>query len=185
MEIKNKGKVFIMEIIYFVHGTTFDNATSKCSGWRQVELNDLGKQQAIDLGKNTDYNFDVIFTSDLIRAIETSKLAWPDVKKVVDPRLRECNYGDFDGKDSSLVKFNDHIEIEFPNGESLRDVEKRIRDFLNDIKLNYEDSSVGIIAHRATQLAIEVISKNISWEEAIQNDWRKTKEWKPGWKYRI
>ena len=48
LEIKNKGKVFIMEIIYFVHGTTFDNATSKCSGWRQVELNDLGKQQAID-----------------------------------------------------------------------------------------------------------------------------------------
>ena len=174
-----------MEIIYFVHGTTFDNAASKCSGWRQVELNELGKQQAIDLGKSTHYHFDILFTSDLIRAIETSRLAWPEVKKITDLRLRECNYGDMDGKDSSLVSLDKHIEIAFPNGESLKDVEQRIRDFLKDIKQNYANQQIGIIAHRATQLAIEVITKNITWEEAIQNDWRKTKDWKPGWKYEI
>lgn len=28
-----------MKIIYFVHGTTYDNASKKCSGWKQVELN--------------------------------------------------------------------------------------------------------------------------------------------------
>ena len=28
------------ELIYFVHGTTYDNASKKCSGWKQVELND-------------------------------------------------------------------------------------------------------------------------------------------------
>ena len=33
-------------LIYFVHGTTYDNASKKCSGWKQVELNDLGKKQA-------------------------------------------------------------------------------------------------------------------------------------------
>ena len=33
-------------LIYFVHGTTYDNASKKCSGWKQVELNDLGKEQA-------------------------------------------------------------------------------------------------------------------------------------------
>lgn len=47
-----------MEIMYFVHGTTFDNAEAKCSGWKQVELNELGKEQAIKLGKNTKYEFD-------------------------------------------------------------------------------------------------------------------------------
>ena len=174
-----------MEITYFVHGTTYDNAESKCSGWKQVELNELGKQQAINLGKNTNYNFDIIFTSDLIRAIESANLAWPETKKIVDKRLRECNYGDFDGKDKQLVKYNNHIEEAFPNGESLKDVEKRIREFLEYLKLNYSKYNIGIVAHRATQLAIEVITKNISWEEAIQNDWRKTKSWKPGWKYTI
>lgn len=29
-----------MKIIYFVHGTTYDNAKSKCSGWKQAELNE-------------------------------------------------------------------------------------------------------------------------------------------------
>ena len=32
------------ELIYFVHGTTYDNASKKCSGWNQVELNELGKE---------------------------------------------------------------------------------------------------------------------------------------------
>ncbi len=50
-----------MEIMYFVHGTTVDNAESKCSVWKQVELNELGKEQAIKLGKSTEYKFDVIF----------------------------------------------------------------------------------------------------------------------------
>ena len=49
-----------MEIMYFVHGTTFDNAESKCSGWKQVELNDLGREQAENLGKaNSNINFDI------------------------------------------------------------------------------------------------------------------------------
>ena len=174
-----------MEIIYFVHGTTVDNANSKCSGWKQVTLNEIGKQQAIDLGKNTNYCFDVIFTSDLIRAIESANLAWPKTQKIIDLRLRECNYGDFDGKDKNLIQYNFHIEKTFPNGESLKDVEERIREFLKYVKQNYGNKKVAIVAHRATQLAIEVITKHISWENAIENDWRKTKEWKPGWKYTI
>ena len=174
-----------MEIMYFVHGTTYDNADSKCSGWKQVQLNELGIQQAINLGKNTNYNFDMIFTSDLVRAINSANLAWPEVKKIKDSRLRECNYGDYDGKDKSLIQYSDHIENPFPNGESLKVVEKRIKEFLDYLKENFNDQSIGIVAHRATQLAIEVITKDISWEEAIQNDWRKTKAWQPGWKYLI
>lgn len=174
-----------VEIIYFVHGTTYDNASGKCSGWKQVELNDLGKEQAINLGKNTDYKFDVLFTSDLIRAINSSKLAWPEIDSIQDARLRECNYGDYDGEDKSLVVYENYIDTKFPNGESLKDVEKRIRDFVEFLKENYDGKTVGIVAHRAPQLALEVITKNMSWEEAIEKDWRKQKAWQPGWKYII
>lgn len=174
-----------VEIIYFVHGTTYDNASGKCSGWKQVELNDLGKEQAVNLGKNTDYKFDVLFTSDLIRAIKSSKLAWPEIDSIQDARLRECNYGDYDGEDKSLVVYENYIDTNFPNGESLKDVEKRIRDFVEFLKENYDGKTVGIVAHRAPQLALEVITKNMSWEEAIEKDWRKQKAWQPGWKYII
>lgn len=183
-EEKN-SKTSAIEIIYFVHGTTYDNAEGKCSGWKQVKLNELGKQQAANLGKNNNYKFDVLFTSDLIRAIDSANIAWPECEKIQDKRLRECNYGEYDGKDKKLVVYEQHISNPFPNGESLQDVENRISDFIDYLKQNYNGKVVGIVAHRAPQLALEVLTKNISWEEAIKNDWRKRKEWKPGWKYKI
>ena len=86
-------------LIYFVHGTTYDNASKKCSGWKQVELNNLGKEQAENLGRlNSNIKFDVIFTSDLIRAIDSA-----NIPKIQDQRLRECNYGDLDGEDKKLI----------------------------------------------------------------------------------
>ena len=174
------------KIIYFVHGTTSDNIEGKCSGWNQVELTDLGKERAIKLGQiRKDTHFDVIFTSDLIRAIDSANLAFPNIKHIQDKRLRECNYGDLDGKDKKLVVYEDHIDIPFPNGESLKDVEKRILNFIEFIKENYSGKTIGIVAHRAPQLAFEVLTKNLTWNEAIKNDWRNTKSWQPGWKYII
>ena len=174
------------KVIYFVHGTTYDNASNKCSGWKQVELNDLGKQQAKNLGEVTkDLKFNVIFTSDLIRAIDSANIAWPEYEKIQDKRLRECNYGDYDGESKELVVYEEHINNEFPNGESLKDVERRISDFIKYLKDNYSGKTVAIVAHRAPQLAFEVLTKNISWDEALRNDWRKRKAWQPGWEYII
>ena len=174
-----------IEIIYFVHGTTFDNANSKCSGWKQVNLNEQGKEQAKKLGEITNYKFDALFTSDLVRAVDSANLAWPNLKKIQDKRLRECNYGDFDGEDKSLVIYEERINKPFPNGESLIDVQNRIENFIEFLKQNYDNKTIGIVAHRAPQLALEVLTKNLTWEEAIKNDWRKTKQWQPGWKYVI
>ena len=176
------------KIIYFVHGTTTDNAEKLCSGWKEAMLNELGKEQANNLGnvsRERGDSFDIMFTSDLKRAIESSNIAFPDINKITDNRLRECNYGDLDGKHKSLVIYEDHINNPFPNGESLKDVEKRMREFVEYLKENYSGKTIGIVAHRAPQLALEVITKNITWQEAIKNDWRKTGDWKPGWEYII
>ena len=176
----------MIKIIYFVHGTTTDNASKLCSGWKEAMLNDLGKEQAKNLGnvvREKGIIFDQIFTSDLKRAIESSDIAFPEYEKIADNRLRECNYGDLDGEHKSLVVYEEHIENPFPNGESLIDVEKRISEFISCLKENYDGQTIGIVAHRASQLAFEVITKGVSWEEAIENDWRKTGDWQPGWEY--
>lgn len=177
-----------IKIMYFVHGTTTDNASKLCSGWKEAMLNDLGKEQAENLGRvsrERDDKFDIMFTSDLKRAIDSSNIAFPGVEKIRDKRLRECNYGDLDGEHKSLVIYEEHIDDKFPNGESLKNVEMRMRDFVNYLKENYDGKTIGIVAHRAPQLALEVITKNISWEEANQNDWRKTGDWQAGWEYII
>lgn len=176
------------KIIYFVHGTTTDNAEKLCSGWKEAMLNELGKEQAKNLGnvsRERKDNFDIIFTSDLKRAIESSNIAFPDINKITDNRLRECNYGELDGKHKSLVMYEEHIDNPFPSGESLKDVENRMREFIEYLKENHKGKTIGIVAHRAPQLALEVITKGITWEEAIDNDWRKTGDWQPGWIYII
>ncbi len=176
----------MIKIIYFVPGTTTDNAAKLCSGWKEAMLNNLGREQAENLGKvsrGRGDKFDIMFTSDLKRAVESSNIAFPDVEKITDNRLRECNYGDLDGKHKSLVIYEEHVSEAFPNGESLEDVEKRMREFISFLKENYSNKTVGIVAHRAPQLALEVITKGITWEEANQTDWRKTGEWQPGWEY--
>ena len=81
-----------VKIKYFVHGTTTDNASKLCSGWKEAMLNDLGKEQAINLGnvsKDRGDKFDIVITSDLKRAIESSLLAFSQYERITDSRLRE------------------------------------------------------------------------------------------------
>ena len=87
--------------------------------------------------------------------------------------------------EKSLIIYEEHIESPFPNGESLINVENRIEDFIKFLKENYDGKSIGIVAHRAPQLAFEVLTSNKTWEEANKNDWRKTNSWQPGWEYII
>jgi len=176
-----------INITYFVHGTTTDNEKNISSGWKDVELSELGRQQSIELGKTTaDEQFDVVFCSDLQRAIESANLSWGNRFQILhDSRLRECNYGDYNGKSSDVVEplQEQSITVPMPNGESYEMVKERIEDFLKYLKQNYDGMSVAIVGHKAPQLALEVLLNGKTWEEAFATDWRKTKAWKPGWKY--
>ena len=176
-----------VKIIYFVHGTTTDNIEHKATGWKEGELSKKGIEQIIKLKEQINFNeIDLVITSDLKRAVDSAKYIFEDSKRILqDQRIRECNYGDLNGQDKSLVKYEEHIDIKFNNGESLQDVEKRLRDFCKYLLENYKGKTIALVSHKAPQLALEVITKNISWKEAIENDWRKTKSWQPGWRYEI
>ena len=176
-----------VKVIYFVHGTTTDNLEHKSTGWIPGELSEKGVQQSIELRNQIDMNkIDLVISSDLKRAIDSAEYTFGGLKEIIhDDRLRECNYGDLNGKRSSLVVYEDHISEPFPNGESLKDVETRIRDFCDFLKEKYNNKTVAVVAHKAPQFAFEVITQNITWEEAIKNDWRKVKAWRPGWEYII
>jgi fused signal recognition particle receptor len=176
-----------IKITYFVHGTTTENEKGIASGWSNAELSELGRKQSTDLrGMVNPNDFDIIFTSDLKRAIDSAKLTFVDSEITEDNRLKECNYGDMNGTafdvDSVIL---DHINHPFPNGESYRNVERRIASFLNFLFDNFYGKHIAIVSHRAPQLAIEVLLNGKSWKEAVKDDWRLTKQWKPGWVYEM
>jgi broad specificity phosphatase PhoE len=178
-----------VSVTYLVHGTTTDNEKDISSGSSDVELSDLGVQQSITLRSQLDVEkFDVVFCSDLKRAVASAQLTFEDrVPIVIDARLRECNYGDFNAKPSSIVEPMQEKAISqpFPNGESYEDVRARIKDFLSDLRQNYDGKNVAIMAHKAPQLALDVLLNGKTWEEAFGQDWRITKKWQPGWKYTL
>ena len=101
--------------------------------------------------------------------------------------MRECNYGDLNGKSAKTFKdrLQDFVTTPFPNGESYKDVEARLASFVGFLSENYQGKHVAIVAHQGPQLALDVLLHGKTWEEAINEDWRKTKAWQPGWQYTI
>ena len=118
-----------VKITYFVHSTTTDNEVHRATGWLPGELSKLGIQRAHQLTEQTaDKSFDVVFTSDSKRAIDTGAIAFGEKYTIIqDERLRECNYGDMNGGPHEFKdNMHDFVDTPFPNGESYKDVEKRI-----------------------------------------------------------
>jgi len=178
-----------VSITYFIHGTTTDNEKEISSGASDAQLSDVGVQQSLALRDQIDIKkFDVVFCSDLQRATTSAKLTFEDkVPIMVDPRLRECNYGDFNAQPSTIVEPMQEkaIHTPFPNGESYEDVKARLADFLADLKQEYDGKHVAIVAHKAPQLALDVLLHGKTWQEAFAEDWRITKNWQPGWGYTL
>ena len=174
-----------IKITYFVHGTTIDNEKGISSGWSDVELSALGIQQSIDLkDKTKDKKFDAVFCSDLKRAVHSASLTFGE-NIIQDKRLRECNYGKYNGQSSDIVEPLQEkcVAEKFPEGESYEDAKKRMSDFLEFLRKNYAGKSVAIVAHQAPQLALDVILGGKTWQQAFAEDWRKNKSWQPGWEY--
>lgn len=175
-----------IKITYFVYGTTVDNENHISSGWKDVDLSELGIKQSKELPiQNTD-KFDVIYCSDLKRAVSSAEISFKNkFPIIIDERLRECNYGDYNGKSSNIVEplQEKMVNKSFPNGESYKDVRKRVDSFLEEIKRNYNNKHIAIVAHKAPQLALDVSINGMTWEEVFANDWRKTDNWQPGWEY--
>jgi alpha-ribazole phosphatase/probable phosphoglycerate mutase len=178
-----------VKITYFVHGTTVDNQNNISSGWSDTILSELGKEQSIKLKEQTkDKKFEVVFCSDLKRAVESAELTFEGIFPIIiDKRLRECSYGKYNGQSSDIVEplQEKYIYERFPDGESYEDVKNRMAEFISFLKENYDNKEVAIVAHKAPQLALEVLLKNKSWQEAFDEDWRKRKAWQPGWEYEI
>ncbi len=178
-----------LHITYFVHGTTIDNEQDISSGWKDVDLSPLGIKQALELKEQIEGKvFDAIFCSDLKRAYDSANLAFKGMAPIqTDPRLRECNYGIYNGQPSPIVEplQEKMITERFPEGESYEDVKTRIADFLNILAKEHDGERVAIVAHKAPQLALDVLLKGKTWEQAFAEDWRKTRSWQPGWEYAL
>lgn len=176
----------MVEIIFESHGTTLDNEKGLASGLYDVELSELGKKQAKELGqRHRAQTYDAIFCSDLKRSYQTAEIAFADrnFKIIKDQRLRECDYGNLEhqsNKEVNRVRIN-YVHTPFPGGESYQQCVARMKSFLEMVANNYEGKKVMIIGHRGTQYGLEHLINGVELAEAVTAPW----QWQPGWQYQL
>jgi 2,3-bisphosphoglycerate-dependent phosphoglycerate mutase len=126
------------------HGQSDWNLKNLFTGWRDVDITDKGVEEARGAGrklKAQGLEFDVAFTSALVRAQRTldlmlTELDQKSIPVFRDQALNERDYGDLSGlnKDDARAKWGEqqvHIwrrsyDVAPPGGESLKDTAARV-----------------------------------------------------------
>lgn len=156
----------IMEknIYLFRHGETDFNQENRWQGRTDNLLNAKGTSQAIELGKKlSTIRLDVIYSSPLLRAVQTANLVAQQQKKptkiVILQDLREGDFGEVEGLLLSETEklFGDKVQkflnatkedwdICFKGGESKKQIFERSISCLQEI-VAYPGKNIGISCH--------------------------------------
>ncbi|PKO19905.1 2,3-diphosphoglycerate-dependent phosphoglycerate mutase [candidate division BRC1 bacterium HGW-BRC1-1] len=105
------------KLVLLRHGQSTWNLENRFTGWKDVDLSDQGRKEAKEAGRvllEGGFEFDVIYTSVLKRAIRTMQIVMDELDQMWVPvirnwRLNERHYGDLQGLDKgeTAKKFGD------------------------------------------------------------------------------
>lgn len=153
--------------IYLVrHGETAENVKGTYYGSMDIRLNEKGIAQIEALSnffKNV--NMDKVYISDTKRAYETAKviLREKSIPLFKDERLKETNFGDFEGKTFEELSKEYPKECELwlkdwksfrpPSGETYMELYGRVSNFMDELK-EMKYNNVLIVTHSGVIKAI-------------------------------
>ena len=150
-----------MEIKLVRHCETEWNRLEKCQGVSDIRLNANGIYQSNLLKECfSNLNIDLIFSSDLLRAIQTSEAINNSSTRNIEKskKLREMDQGDFEGLTFSFLRENHGDDLKswrenpkdfrIPNGETLGEVQSRMINFIEDVVNNFHKlKNIVIVSH--------------------------------------
>ncbi len=143
-------------------------------------LTKQGIDNAIALKQYIDKNkieFDYIYSSPLKRALDTAKIVAGNKNIIIDKRLMEMNFGDYEGHMiNDLMNMNpSYYDMmwnkpqdfdRLPNGESYEEVLERIDDFFNELK-NLNCENIMIVTHGMYLILIFAYILNINKNDIV------------------
>jgi broad specificity phosphatase PhoE len=175
-----------LQIVFETHSWSTDNDAGIATGWKHGQLSENGKALAKELGdRRRNDSLAAIFSSDLGRAVETVVIALSNVRipMYFDSRLRECNYGDWNGSpvDTLIGKRRQFINSPYPNGQSYEDVLAAMAAFLREVSRDWNGRRLLVIGHSATRWALDALINHRRLEDLVDSPFK----WRPGWEYAI
>ncbi|MBQ8780326.1 MAG: histidine phosphatase family protein [Oscillospiraceae bacterium] len=169
------------------HGRTDWNNLHKMQGRTDIPINDEGRRMAEEAGKAyADIDFDVCYSSPLIRAKETAELFFKgrNVPIITDDRLVEMCFGKYEGLENSFSIPDCPINTLFwqpenyvaeEGAESLEQLFDRTGEFIEQVVMPQlaEGKNILIVGHGAMNCSIVCRIKNIPlknfWDCGIEN----------------
>jgi broad specificity phosphatase PhoE len=150
----------IKRMIFVRPGETEWNFGERWQGWLDVPLNTHGKHQVERLATlMRNIGLGALYSSDLRRAVETADVIGrhSGLDPRLDMRLRERNIGRWQGlkleevrqwfPDQYALYMSDRMAFRIPDGETLLDVQARMRGAFDDIVSEDAAESIAIVSH--------------------------------------
>ncbi len=140
------------ELVLVRHGETDWNAAGRLQGHTDRPLSDYGREQARRLAEElAGEEFDAIYASDLTRARETAEIVGEalHLPVIVDPDLREKNWGNWEGLTST-----ERLEVELV-GESTEQHRRRILAALGRIAAQHPYGRVLVVTHGGSMRRVQ------------------------------
>lgn len=152
-----------MKLYVVRHGQTEWNLENKVQGTADIELTELGRNEAYklqDLVKEIEV--DIVISSPLSRAKETAEILIDKKLPVfIDERLTERDWCDNEGKSIDDVDrwncWDVTQNIDDNNIEKIQDFMKRVSEFIEEIKIVYSKKKVLVVAHSAVVRVIHYL----------------------------
>ena len=175
-----------VSVVFETHSITVDNERGVATGWLPGELSERGRDLSRVLGRRrADDGLAAVFCSDLARAEETARIAFrgTSVPVLLDWRLRECDYGEWNGWPAAEVHGGRraHLDVPYPSGESWRQAVARIGWFLADLPRRWDGQRVLLIGHVATRWGLDHWLNGVPLEDLADGDFA----WQKGWEYQL
>ena len=147
----------IVAITLFRHGLTEENKRKAYLGWTDSALTKEARSGLIS-SKLQSVDYDLFITSDLNRCVTTMNLLFPNIKPKKVAKLREMNFGLFEGKtyedlkrDMNYLRWVDHPFKEvIPKGESFHQFAFRVDkgwDHIVELIFRNHAKNVFIVSH--------------------------------------
>jgi len=173
-----------MKIYIMRHSITVWNEQKRTQGRVNNRLSKTGIKIALNTAENLkNVEFDFIFSSPLMRAVQTANLInkYHNNKIIKDKRLTDINQGIFTGRYFNSLT-NEELILKKSKDkscdmETLEEMYFRIKPFFNEIVEKYKDKTILIVTHSGVASFLE---KMISCPEYNENIFNSTDCFKNG-----
>jgi probable phosphoglycerate mutase len=169
-----------MKVYFTRHSTTIWNQEHRLQGWKNSALTKEGKEDAKRLGERMKEEIiDICYTSPLERAKNTAMMIFDTIPIIIEERLKEFNFGDFEGQKVSDIKnepiyydlcHNPSKTLRIPHGESLQEVFDRVESCIAMLYQKHANETIFITTHGIICIVLLTIIQELPINEMMKNN---------------